>query len=111
MQRVLYASSSRKVLRNVQLTTGKRGRRTQTASMPIVIHPKNSGVRSSAARCAVTNLTMPAMSPTMTEGGISQWKKQEGEAFSAGDVLLEIVRHGIGTMARNCAQTSIPGNR
>jgi len=48
------------------------------------------GIRSSAARCAVTNLAMPAMSPTMTEGGIAQWKKQEGEAFSAGDVLLEI---------------------
>jgi pyruvate dehydrogenase E2 component (dihydrolipoamide acetyltransferase) len=26
----------------------------------------------------------------MTEGGISSWKKKEGEAFSAGDVLLEI---------------------
>ena len=49
------------------------------------------GIHSSAVRCAVTNLTMPAMSPTMTEGGITQWKKQEGEAFSAGDVLLEIV--------------------
>jgi hypothetical protein len=35
---------------------------------------------------------MPAMSPTMTEGGISSWKKKEGESFSAGDVLLEIVR-------------------
>jgi pyruvate dehydrogenase E2 component (dihydrolipoamide acetyltransferase) len=34
---------------------------------------------------------MPAMSPTMTEGGIANWKKAEGEAFSAGDVLLEIV--------------------
>ena len=34
---------------------------------------------------------MPAMSPTMTEGGITQWKKKEGESFSAGDVLLEIV--------------------
>jgi pyruvate/2-oxoglutarate dehydrogenase complex dihydrolipoamide acyltransferase (E2) component len=31
------------------------------------------------------------MSPTMTEGGIASWKKKEGEAFSAGDVLLEIV--------------------
>ena len=31
------------------------------------------------------------MSPTMTEGGIASWKKQEGEAFTAGDVLLEIV--------------------
>lgn len=26
----------------------------------------------------------------MTEGGIAAWKKKEGEAFSAGDVLLEI---------------------
>lgn len=33
---------------------------------------------------------MPAMSPTMTEGGIAEWKKKEGESFSAGDVLLEI---------------------
>lgn len=31
-------------------------------------------------------------SPTMTEGGIAEWKIKEGEAFSAGDVLLEIVR-------------------
>ena len=34
---------------------------------------------------------MPAMSPTMTEGGISKWKVAEGANFSAGDVLLEIV--------------------
>ena len=27
----------------------------------------------------------------MTEGGIASWKKAEGESFSAGDVLLEIV--------------------
>ena len=27
----------------------------------------------------------------MTEGGISSWKKAEGESFSTGDVLLEIV--------------------
>ena len=28
----------------------------------------------------------------MTEGGITQWKKKEGESYTAGDVLLEIVR-------------------
>ncbi|KAF8559197.1 pyruvate dehydrogenase [Imleria badia] len=33
---------------------------------------------------------MPAMSPTMTEGGIASWKKGEGETFAVGDVLLEI---------------------
>jgi pyruvate dehydrogenase E2 component (dihydrolipoamide acetyltransferase) len=39
---------------------------------------------------ALEKFKMPAMSPTMTEGGIASWKKKEGEAFSAGDVLLEI---------------------
>jgi len=27
----------------------------------------------------------------MTEGGIVSWKKKEGEVFSVGDVLLELV--------------------
>lgn len=36
------------------------------------------------------NFTMPAMSPTMTEGNISSWKVKEGDSFSSGDVLLEI---------------------
>ncbi|CAO1632274.1 unnamed protein product [Jaminaea pallidilutea] len=44
----------------------------------------------SPAALELTKFAMPAMSPTMTEGGIAQWKKKEGEAFSAGDVLLEI---------------------
>ncbi|KAK4689160.1 hypothetical protein P7C73_g934, partial [Tremellales sp. Uapishka_1] len=35
-------------------------------------------------------MRMPAMSPTMTEGGITGWKKEEGESFQAGDVLLEV---------------------
>ncbi|KAG6813345.1 hypothetical protein H0H92_011893 [Tricholoma furcatifolium] len=33
---------------------------------------------------------MPAISPFMTSGTITRWKKQEGEAFSVGDVLLQI---------------------
>ncbi|KAL1951660.1 hypothetical protein VTO73DRAFT_809 [Trametes versicolor] len=44
----------------------------------------------SASRRALSKFTMPAMSPTMTEGGIASWKKKEGESFAAGDVLLEI---------------------
>jgi len=49
-------------------------------------------IHSSVAARAATRFVMPAMSPTMTEGGIAHWKKQEGESFSTGDVLLEIVR-------------------
>jgi pyruvate/2-oxoglutarate dehydrogenase complex dihydrolipoamide acyltransferase (E2) component len=33
---------------------------------------------------------MPAMSPTMTEGSVTEWKFAEGESFSAGDVLVSI---------------------
>lgn len=42
-------------------------------------------------RMASSLLKMPAMSPTMTEGGVAGWKVNEGDSFSAGDVLLEIV--------------------
>ncbi|KAF9452658.1 dihydrolipoamide acetyltransferase [Macrolepiota fuliginosa MF-IS2] len=44
----------------------------------------------SARRNALSQFNMPAMSPTMTEGGIASWKKKEGETFASGDVLLEI---------------------
>jgi hypothetical protein len=50
------------------------------------------GFHVSARRSALARFNMPAMSPTMTEGGISAWKKKEGESFASGDVLLEIVR-------------------
>jgi pyruvate dehydrogenase E1 component beta subunit len=33
---------------------------------------------------------MPALSPTMTEGKIAAWRKREGDAIKAGDVLAEI---------------------
>jgi pyruvate dehydrogenase E1 component beta subunit len=33
---------------------------------------------------------MPALSPTMTEGTLVRWHKNEGDAVSAGDVLAEI---------------------
>lgn len=49
-----------------------------------------SGFRSSAAVLAAQNFTMPALSPTMTEGNIAAWRVKEGDKYSAGDVLLEI---------------------
>ncbi|KAL1674564.1 2-oxoacid dehydrogenases acyltransferase-domain-containing protein [Schizophyllum commune] len=47
-------------------------------------------LHASSYRRALAQFNMPAMSPTMTEGGIASWKKKEGETFAAGDVLLEI---------------------
>ena len=37
-----------------------------------------------------TNILMPALSPTMTEGTLARWLKKEGEQIKAGDVIAEI---------------------
>jgi pyruvate dehydrogenase E2 component (dihydrolipoamide acetyltransferase) len=37
-----------------------------------------------------TNILMPALSPTMTEGTLARWLKKEGEDVRAGDVIAEI---------------------
>ena len=35
-------------------------------------------------------ITMPALSPTMTEGTLAKWFKAEGDPVAAGDVIAEI---------------------
>jgi pyruvate dehydrogenase E1 component beta subunit len=35
-------------------------------------------------------ILMPALSPTMTDGKLAKWLKQEGDAVAAGDVIAEI---------------------
>jgi pyruvate dehydrogenase E2 component (dihydrolipoamide acetyltransferase) len=37
-----------------------------------------------------TNVLMPALSPTMTEGKIARWLKKEGDTVKSGDTLAEI---------------------
>jgi pyruvate dehydrogenase E2 component (dihydrolipoamide acetyltransferase) len=59
-----------------------------------------------------TKVVMEALSPTMEEGRLVEWKKQVGEAVAAGDVLAEVetdkavmelvARHG-GTLLRQVA--------
>jgi pyruvate dehydrogenase E2 component (dihydrolipoamide acetyltransferase) len=36
------------------------------------------------------NILMPALSPTMTEGNLAKWLKNEGDEVKAGDVIAEI---------------------
>ena len=63
---------------------------------PTPLHPlststnNRTGFRVSSRRYEAQNYTMPALSPTMTEGNISRWSLKEGDSFSAGDVILEI---------------------
>src|SRR6201990_1582822 len=37
-----------------------------------------------------TNILMRALSPTMTEGKLAKWLKNEGDEVKAGDVIAEI---------------------
>lgn len=37
-----------------------------------------------------TNILMPALSPTMTEGNLAKWHKKEGDTVKAGEVIAEI---------------------
>jgi pyruvate dehydrogenase E1 component beta subunit len=37
-----------------------------------------------------TEVLMPALSPTMTEGNLAKWLKKEGDTVTAGDVIAEI---------------------
>ena len=38
----------------------------------------------------MTQILMPALSPTMTEGKLARWLKKEGDSVKAGDVIAEI---------------------
>lgn len=59
--------------------------RTAAASTVRALH-------ASALQHELSKLTMPAMSPTMQDGNIHSWRKKNGESYSAGEVILEIVR-------------------
>lgn len=57
-----------------------------------------------------TKVVMEALSPTMEEGRVVEWKKQEGEAVAVGDVLaevetdkavMELVARAAGTMLKH----------
>ncbi|KAI8938128.1 hypothetical protein NX059_005795 [Plenodomus lindquistii] len=62
----------------------------RAATQQLRNHGARRALHSGQASLAAQNFTMPALSPTMTEGNIASWKIKEGDSFSAGDVLLEI---------------------
>ncbi|KAI9357541.1 pyruvate dehydrogenase complex dihydrolipoamide acetyltransferase [Pilaira anomala] len=54
------------------------------------VSAKDSRLYSSAAFPTHNVIAMPALSPTMTAGGIGAWNKKVGEEIQPGDVLVEI---------------------
>ncbi|KAK4705212.1 pyruvate dehydrogenase E2 component (dihydrolipoamide acetyltransferase), partial [Phenoliferia sp. Uapishka_3] len=65
-------------------------RSLRACARPAVAAAVARNFNASANALALSKFTMPAMSPTMTEGGISSWKLKEGDTFAPGDVLIEI---------------------
>ncbi|GAA5999248.1 hypothetical protein JCM5350_000690 [Sporobolomyces pararoseus] len=55
-----------------------------------VARPLSRQIHQSRINAAITEFKLPAMSPTMTEGSVGEWKFKEGEAFSASDVLMTV---------------------
>lgn len=54
---------------------------------------------------ATSEMLMPAMSPTMTEGTLNEWKVQVGDKFSAGDVLLSLETDKASSESAICPQS------
>lgn len=44
---------------------------------------QSQGYRTTPRPLAAQNFTMPAMSPTMTEGNIASWKVKEGPGYNS----------------------------
>ncbi|CDZ96679.1 Dihydrolipoamide acetyltransferase [Phaffia rhodozyma] len=63
---------------------------TARSFLRTLVKPAHASFSTSSVRLAASAFRFPAMSPTMTEGGIAEWKVKEGDVFSSGDILLEI---------------------
>lgn len=75
--------------RHAALLSGSRA--TLLARSAQLLSAHTTAVRSFASLPdGVEELTMPALSPTMTVGSLSGWLKKEGEQLQAGDVLCQI---------------------
>ena len=75
--------SPNEVSEHSQLGQGCSCGRVGTADRGVALH-------TSTTNAVLSKFQMPAMSPTMTEGGIASWKMKEGDTFTTGDVLVEI---------------------
>ena len=68
----------------------------EVASSPVGEQSSSSGggqveaLAMSGGSTPGTAINMPSLSPTMSEGTIVKWYKQEGESIAAGDVLCDI---------------------
>lgn len=60
----------------------------RTSSLAPVFTP--SALTSVVPICAHVQITLPALSPTMTMGTVQRWEKKVGEKLSEGDLLAEI---------------------
>lgn len=54
------------------------------------LSPQLVSIRGFADFPAHSHLTMPSLSPTMSQGNIVEWKKKEGDELASGDILCMV---------------------
>src|SRR5437762_821900 len=57
------------------------------------------------------NILMPALSPTMTEGNLAKWLKNEGDTVKSGDIIAEIETDKATMEVEAGAEACGPGRR
>lgn len=85
MHCIHHWTSHHTVVSNTPLDTMLRA-----VTRPSLALAKRRFFHNSAVVSAASVFKMPAMSPTMEQGGIVAWKVKAGQEFAAGDVILEV---------------------
>ncbi|KAL0144182.1 pyruvate dehydrogenase complex dihydrolipoamide acetyltransferase [Mucor lusitanicus] len=93
----MSAAIRRQVMRGIASTARITATRTTLAPRFIALRTlgnqvsaKDSRLYSSSSFPTHNVIAMPALSPTMTAGGIGAWQKKVGDEIQPGDVLVEI---------------------
>ena len=76
--------------RNAALTTSSALRRTCSSSRPALQLQPRVALSMAAVAGKTSEITMPALSSTMTEGKIVQWLKEVGDEVQVGEAVMVV---------------------
>lgn len=63
---------------------------SHTQNTPMLLRLLRQSVKRLGTYPAHQKVSLPALSPTMSEGGLAKWLKKEGDSISVGQVLCEV---------------------
>ncbi|XP_027936840.1 dihydrolipoyllysine-residue acetyltransferase component 1 of pyruvate dehydrogenase complex, mitochondrial isoform X2 [Vigna unguiculata] len=92
-QPIAITVEDEKDIQNVPASVGGRVEETKPAQQDVTDErkPESTSTMINASELPPHSvLGMPALSPTMNQGNIAKWRKQEGDKIEVGDILCEI---------------------